>query len=125
MAETYVAPDFGPPFRVMVVAAATRGWYELSEADRDRYIPRMREILDHWEKLGARLLLSFDDDYFVVGEPTSAQASIYLFYEVGDLTIVPAMLQEVREESNGVRLDRCFRFEARVGRALFLARDAV
>lgn len=124
MAETYVAPDFGAPFRVMVVGAATQGWYELSEADRDLYIPRLRKMLEHWEGLGARLLLSFDDDYFVVGEPGSAQASIYLFYEVDDVAVVPAMLQAVREESDGVRLDRCFRFEARVGRPLFVAADA-
>jgi hypothetical protein len=30
------------------------------------------------------------------------------------------MIQEVREEVDGVRLDRSFRMEARIGRPLFL-----
>lgn len=42
----------------------------------------------------------------------------------GDLDAVPALMQEVRDEVDGASLDRWFRFEARVGRPLFLAGDA-
>lgn len=120
----YVPPRFSPPFRVMVLAAATRGWYDASTDERlDAYLPRFRRLLERWEELGARLLASFDDDYFMAGEPGSPDFSIYICYEVDSLEVVPAMMQEVREEVDGTRLDRCFRFEAKVGRALFLARD--
>jgi hypothetical protein len=120
----YVPPDFAPPYRVMVLAAATRGWYDASTDERlDLYLPRFRQLLERWEKLGARLLYSFDDDFFMAGEPGNPRHSIYVLYEVDSLDVVPAMMQEVREEVDGARLDRCFRFEAKVGRALFLARD--
>lgn len=123
-AETgYVPPRFAAPHRVLVLAAATRGWYEASKAEREEYLPRFAQVLRRWEELGARLLSSFDDDYFMVGEPGSPDHSIYLCYEVDSIDTVVEMLQEVREEVGGVRLDRCFRFEAKVGRPLFLASD--
>lgn len=122
--DEYVPPAYRSPHRVMVLGAATRGWYDASEQERlERYLPRLRQVLAAWEELGARLIASFDDDYFVTGEPSSADFSIYLLYEVDDPGVVAGMIQRVREEVDGVRLDRCFRFEARIGRPLFVASD--
>ncbi|MGH3046948.1 MAG: hypothetical protein ACRDNC_08095 [Gaiellaceae bacterium] len=121
----YVPPEFGPPYRVLVLVAATRGWYDAPPTERaELALPRFAAWLARWEEAGARLVSSFDDDLFMAGEPGGGEASIYLCYEVPSLDIVPALIQEVREEVDGARLDRWLRFEARVGRALFLASDS-
>jgi hypothetical protein len=117
----YVPPAFEPPYRVMLFAAAAHGWYQATdEVERDRILIRLRAFFDEWEERGARLLYSFDDDYFVTGQPSSLDYSIYVQYELDSLDVVAAMIQRVREEVDGVRLDRSFRMEARVGRPLFL-----
>jgi hypothetical protein len=116
----YVPPAFQPPYRVMLFAAAAHGWYQAEDAERKRILSGLRTFFDEWETRGARLLYSFDDDFFVTGQPSSLDYSIYVQYEVDSLDVVAAMIQRVREEVEGVRLDRSFRMEARVGRTLFL-----
>ena len=116
----YVPPAFQPPYRVMLFAAAAHGWYQGDHAEREQLLGRLRGYFAEWEAAGARLLYSFDDDYFVTGQPSSLDYSIYVQYEVDSLDVIAAMIQRVREEVDGIRLDRSFRMEARVGRPLFL-----
>jgi hypothetical protein len=116
----YVPPAFEPPYRVMLFAAAAHGWYQAAEPERERILARLGAFFDEWQAAGARLLYSFDDDYFVTGQPSSLDYSIYVQYEVDSLDVIAAMIQRVREEVDGIRLDRSFRMEARVGRPLFL-----
>jgi hypothetical protein len=117
----YVPPTFEPPYRVLLLAAAGHGWYQAQgQAERERILVAMRRYFDEWESRGARLLASFDDDYFLVGQPAALDYSIYVVYEVDSLELVAAMIQRVREEIDGVRLDSCLRLEARIGRPLFL-----
>ena len=116
----YVPPAVEPPYRVMLFAAATHGWYQADDAERKRILSGLGAFFDEWDERGARLLCSFDDDYFVTGQPSSLDYSIYVQYEVDSLDVVVAMIQRVREEVDGIRLDRSFRMEARVGRPLFL-----
>lgn len=120
----YVHPELGPPYRVLVLVSATRGWYDATAVEREQSaLPRFASWLARWEDAGARLLSSFDDDLLMAGEPGRGQPSIYLCYETPSLELVAAQMQEVREEVDGARLDRWFRFEARVGRGLFVASD--
>jgi hypothetical protein len=100
------------------------GYYTASnEARTDQILPAMKGLLDGWESFGARLIGSFDDDLFVVGPPASVDFSIYMLFEVESLDVLVRMLHQVRESTAGVRLDEYIRFEARVGRPLFLASD--
>ncbi|MDX6410558.1 MAG: hypothetical protein QOE91_74 [Gaiellaceae bacterium] len=117
----YVPPAFEPPYRVMLFAAAAQGWYQAADdAERKLILKALGAFFDEWEERGARLLYSFDDDYFVTGQPSSLDYAIYVQYEVDSLDVVAGMIQRVREEVDGIRLDRSFRMEARVGRPLFL-----
>jgi hypothetical protein len=117
----YVPPSFEPPYRVLLLAAAGHGWYQASGQDeRARILASLRRYFEEWETRGARLLASFDDDYFLVGQPAALDYSIYVMYEVDSLELVAAMIQRVRDEIDDVRLDTCFRMEARIGRPLFL-----
>jgi len=105
----------------MLFAAASHGWYQADDqAERERILARLRTFFEEWEQAGARLLYSFDDDYFVTGQPSSLDYSIYVQYEVDSVDVPAAMIQRVRDEVDGIRLDRSFRMEARIGRPLFL-----
>jgi hypothetical protein len=117
----YVPPSFAPPYRVLLLSAATEGWFQRPDNSmRELVVARMRRFFDEWEERGATLLASMDDDYFLVGQPTSLEFTIFVIYDVPSLDIVADLIQSVREEVDGVRLDRYFRFEARVGRQLFV-----
>lgn len=117
----YAPPTFEPPHRVMLLAAASHGWYQApDDATRERILAQLRRFYERWPEHGARLLGSFDDDYFMVGQPAPLHYSIYALYEVDDIAFIPGLMTTLREEADGVRLDACFRMEVRVGRPLFL-----
>jgi len=117
----YDPPRFEPPYRVLLLAAAAQGWYQAPDDDaRRRALDRLQEFLDGWARGGARLIGSFDDDFFIVGQPSSVGWSIFVLYEVDSLDVVAERIQSAREEIGGLRLDACFRMEAHVGRQLFL-----
>ena len=117
----YERPTLEPPYRVLLLGAANDGWYQAADAgQRERLLERLEAWFARWPERGARLLVSFDDDLFVVGQPASLTYSLYIVYEVDDLAVVTQTLDELREEVDGIRLDSAFRMEARVGRQLFL-----
>jgi hypothetical protein len=66
----YVPPAFEAPYRVMLFAAAAHGWYQAADDERERILARLTAYFAEWESRGARLLYSFDDDYFVTGQPS-------------------------------------------------------
>jgi hypothetical protein len=118
---SYVPPSFSPPYRTLLLAAATQGWFDAADqAERERVVARMQRFFSDWEARGATLLASMDDDYFLVGQPTSLEYTIFVTYDIPDLSIIVDLIQSTREPIEGVRLDRYFRFEVRVGRQLFL-----
>lgn len=121
----FVPPTMpGPPYRALIMGSLQPGYYTAPDgARRDEILPAMKALLDWWEAQGARLIGSFDDDLFIVGPPASIDFSIYMLFELDSLDLLVAMLQRLRETHDGVRLDEYIRFEARVGRALFLAGD--
>ncbi len=107
--------------RVLILGAATRGWYEADDQDRrTRILPRFQAMMDEWRELGARVLATLDDDLFMVGPPGSAGFTWYLIVEVDSLDTLAAMTQRVRETIDGVRMDRYVRFQARIGRPFSL-----
>ena len=117
----YEQVSFGPPYRVMLLCAAGHGWYQAADADaRERLLERLGAWFSTWTERGARLLVSFDDDLFMVGQPAPLAYSIYVVYEVDDLDVVVQTLAALRDEVGGIRLDGAFRMEVRVGRPLFL-----
>jgi hypothetical protein len=126
MTENLFVPPSGSEgrYRALVMGSLQPGYYTAStESRRESILPAMKALLDGWEARGARLIGSFDDDLFIVGPPQSVDFSIYMLFEVDRLDIVVDMLQQVRETTAGVRLDEYIRFEARIGRPLFLASD--
>lgn len=124
MTESLYVPSSAPwSYRALVMGSLQPAYYTSSDDDRRREIlPAMKRLFEQWETLG-RLIGSFDDDLFVAGPPASADFSIYLLFEVDTPDAVVQMLQLIRDTVDGVRLDQYFRFEARLGRALFLASD--
>jgi hypothetical protein len=119
MADPYPAPDATPPLRVLILGAATQGWYAATADDRRLVIlPRLAAALSGWQAMGARLVASFDDDVLKVGEPADGGWTWFLIYEVPSLQTVADMLHAFRC-GDGERVDRWFRLEAKVGRAFF------
>lgn len=98
-------------------------YFEASEDEkRDVFLPAFRALLADWETLGARVVASFCDDVLQVGPAEPGSWAWYLIFDVADLDVVAAMVNRVRAEVEGVRLDRYVRFEVRVGRP-FWARE--
>ena len=111
----YVDPGFAPPHRVLVLIAATEGWYRAETAEREQVLERFAALLRHAEAEGARLLASMDDDLFASGQPSSLPYSISIVYDVDDLGVVVGLVHGLRSS-----LGRYLRIEARIGRRLFL-----
>ena len=106
-----------------MLGGGTSAYFEASaDEKRDLFLPAFRAMLADWEKLGARVVASFCDDVLQVGPASPGRWAWYLIFDVDDIAVVEAMMNRVRAEEEGVRLDRYLRFEARVGRP-FWARE--
>jgi hypothetical protein len=117
----YVPPEVDPPYRTIVLAAATDGWYQASDEERERRIlPRLSALFAEWRELGAEFIASVDDDLGTVGQPNALGFSIFIVMDTPSIEALAQMMQRLRVTVDGVRLDRCFRFDARLGRPLFL-----
>jgi hypothetical protein len=112
----YTTPAFEPPYRVLVLAASTGGWYGASSEDRATALDLFASLLERTAGEGARLVGSFDDDLFATGQPQSLPYSIYALYDVDDLGVIVRMVHELRSSELGSML----RLEVRIGRPLFL-----
>jgi hypothetical protein len=111
--------------RVILLGAMTSAYYEiLTDEERARVIERFRTLVEGWQDLGARIVATLDDDLFMVGDPGARGFTFYLMFDVDDPQIVVAMIQQIREPVDGIRMDRYVRFEARVGRPFFLLERA-
>lgn len=120
-AVDFEVPSVPSPHRVLLLGAATSGWYEAEDDDRrTRILPRFQEMMNEWRELGARVLATLDDDLFMVGPPAGASYTWYLLLEVDSLDVLAAMTQRVRATVDGVRMDKYVRFQARIGRPFFL-----
>jgi hypothetical protein len=121
MAVEFVAPEVRKPYRVILLGAATTGWFAASDEERrEKVLPRFKEMIEEWHGMGAKVLATIDDDLFMVGEPGAPDFTWYLIFEIPSLEVLAAMIQCVRRTSNGVRLDRYIRIEGRLGRPFFL-----
>ena len=109
--------------RILLLGGGLPAYFEASEEEkRDVFLPRFRALLAEWEELGARVIASFCDDVLQVGPVSAASWAWYLIFEVDEVETAAKMIERVRAEVDGVRLDRYVRFEARVGRP-FWARE--
>jgi hypothetical protein len=109
--------------RILMLGGGLPAYFEAPEHEkRDVFLPRFRALLAEWEKLGAQVVASFCDDVLQVGPVSANSWAWYLIFEVDELETVAKMIERVRAEVDGVRLDRYVRFEARVGRP-FWARE--
>ncbi|NIZ10590.1 hypothetical protein [Pseudooceanicola sp. HF7] len=121
MAVEFQAPEIPTPHRVIFLGASTDGWFTASgEERREKVLPRMKKMFADWADMGAKTLATLDDDLFMVGQPSTPDFTWYLIFEVPDQKTIAAMIQCVRQDIDGVRLDRYMRLEARVGRPFFL-----
>jgi hypothetical protein len=108
--------EFAPPFRVLLLGAPSQGYYAADDDARSEAIDDLAVAFRELVRDGARLVGSIDDDLFLTGQPGSLPFSFFVLYDVDDPAVVVRFLNRIRTG----RLSRAFRFEARVGRKLFL-----
>lgn len=109
--------------RILVLGGGLPAYFEASEEEkRSVFQPAFRTMLADWEAEGARVLASFCDDVLQVGPAAPGRWAWYLIFDVDDLDVPIAMMNRVRTEVDGVRLDRYIQFEVRAGRP-FWARE--
>jgi len=120
----FTDPVAKPPHRIMIFGACREAWYQANEHIRnDEALPALRQLFDDWKAMGLTIHKSFDDDYFLVGQPGSLQFSFYIIAEVPSLESLVAMMNRARKSVDGLQADKFFRFETRMGRKLFLLED--
>jgi hypothetical protein len=111
--------------RVLVLGGGLPAYFDLSENDkRDVFLPAFRALLADWKQCGARIVASFCDDVHQVGPVVPGAWAWYLIFELDDLAVAEEMINRVREEVDGVRLDRYARFELRIGRPFWAREEA-
>lgn len=111
--------------RAILLGAMTAAWYEIAtDGERKKVIERFAKLMEEWRELGTRVVGTLDDDLFMVGEPAGARFTFYLLFDVDSPQIVAEMIQRIREQVDGIRMDRYVRFEAHVGRPFFLLEPA-
>ena len=109
--------------RILVLGGGLPAYFEASEEEKlSVFQPAFRAMLADWEAAGARVVASFCDDLLQVGPAASGRWPWYLVFDVDDLDVPIAMMNRVRTEVDGVRLDHYVQFEVRVGRP-FWARE--
>ena len=106
--------------RVLVLGGGLPAYFDASADEKENvFQPRFRALLAHWEELGARVVASFCDDVLQVGPVVPGAWAWYLVYDVDDLETTSRMLDAVRLDRDGIRLDKYVRFELRIGRPFF------
>ena len=93
------------PLRVMITAAATAAYYDLTDEKlKKRLLDRLVTVCKQWrERSGVRFITSFDDDLLLVGDPRGFQRwSIYIILEVDELETAVAMIDDCRHGKIGV-----------------------
>ena len=108
------------PFRVMITAAATMAYYDLTDEKLKKLLlDRLVTVCRQWrERSGVRFITSFDDDLLLVGDPRGFQRwSIYIILEVDKMETVVAMINDCRQGE--VKLHTYFTVAATLGRAFW------
>jgi hypothetical protein len=106
--------------RVLVLGGGLPAYFNAPEDEKQNvFQPRFRALLAEWEELGARVVASFCDDVLQVGPVVPGTWAWYLIYDVDDLETATQMIDAVRLDRDGIRLDRYVRFELRLGRPFF------
>jgi hypothetical protein len=105
---------------MLALGGGLPAYFDASEEEkRDVFLPRFRALLAEWEELGARVVASFCDDVLQVGPVVPDAWAWYLIYDVDDYDTAAKMLDAVRRDRDGIRLDKYVRFELRLGRPFF------
>jgi hypothetical protein len=106
--------------RVLMLGGGLPAYFDASADEKENaFLPRFRALLADWEELGARVVASFCDDVLQVGPVVPGAWAWYLIYDVDDHETAAKMLDAVRRDRDGIRLDKYVRFELRLGRPFF------
>lgn len=107
----------------MLMGAPLERYFGLSrEEQTNQFLPEFKRMLAAWEEDGAEVVGSITDDLLNVGPPRTLDFVWFLLFDVPSLDVVAAMINELRTEIDGVRMDQYVRWEARIGRP-FYARE--
>ena len=110
----------------MVAAAGRDRFFDATDAERaEVFLPRFKQMLGEWEDLGARVVASFVDDVFQVGETDEPFWAFYLIFEVDTLDVAAQMMQASRQTVGGARMDTWVKLSLRIGRPFFAREEKV
>ena len=111
--------------RVLFCFGVTQSFFEAEPASVPAIAKAITEAFaDLRGRFGVEVLGTMDDDELMVGASVAWPWTAYVLADVPDLETVAKVTNVLREaESDGSRLWRYLRVEARVGRPLFFANE--
>lgn len=106
-----------------MMGAPLERYFGLTPEEKEgTFLPGFKRMLASWEEMGATVVASITDDLLEVGPPRTLDHVWYLLFDVDSIDVVAAMINNVRSDQEGVRMDAYVRWEARIGRP-FYARE--
>lgn len=107
------------PWRLIVRGAFQDAWSMAPQDEKDRVFDAWKQAHVKWVELGARPIVTIDDELSMVGQPRARLWNFYSVWEIPDPALVYELMNAFRVEDPGViRLDRYFSIETVVGKPI-------
>lgn len=107
------------PWRLIVRGAFQNAWSVAPQEEKNRVFEAWKQAHLAWMDLGARPIVTIDDELSMVGQPRARMWNFYSVWEIPDPALVYDLMNLFRVEDPGViRLDRYFSIETVVGKPI-------
>lgn len=117
--ETVAPKQYDWPWRMIVRGAFQDAWSTAPQAEKNDVFAAWQELHVKWQELGARLIVTLDDELSMAGQPRARLWNFYSVWEIPDPALTYELTSLYRvEDPSVIRLDKYFSIELLVGKPI-------